>query len=136
MIYKIDEETARADLERLADMMDIDLTLDPDMDAKEQKDSQKSIDTVVKAIRKGDLVITDEGEAVFTPARSKGVDPITFREPTGATLLAADKYSDNQKMHKMYAMVAEMTGTPNATFGKLKKSDMNVVMAVGIIFLG
>lgn len=135
MEYKIDDQTARADLDRLADAMDLDLSVDTTADEKEQKDAQKNTDTVVKAIRKGDLVITEDGEAVYTPARSQ-VGAIKFSEPTGATLLAADRFGDKQKMHKMYAMVAEMTSVEPATFSKLKKSDMNVIMAVGLLFLG
>lgn len=136
MDYKIDEQTARADLDRLAETMDLDLSIDSTADEKERKDAQKSIDTVVKAICKGLLVITEDGEAIYTPARSPQVSAITFREPTGATLLAADRFSDKQKMHKMYAMVAEMASVEPAVFSKLKKSDMNVVMAVGLLFLG
>lgn len=134
--YKLDAETARAELENLAEAMDIDLSADETLNEKERKESQKNVEAVILAIRKGHIVITENNEAVFTPQRSPGVDAITFREATGSTLLAADKYGDNQKMHKMYAMIAEMTGVPNATFSKLKKSDLMVVLAVAAIFLG
>lgn len=134
--YKLDETTATAELERLADMMDLDLEIDSGLEEKERKEAQKTLDTLIKSIRRGDIVITDEGELVFTPVRSPNVPPIKFQEPTGATLLASDKFGDKQKLHKMYAMVAEMTGVEPATFSRLKKSDLNVVMAVGGLFLG
>lgn len=134
--YKLDEQTATAELERLADIMDLDLGVDESLDEKDRKQAKQSLDTIIKSIRKGDSLITDDGELVFTPARSNGVGAITFQEPTGATLLASDKFSDKQKLHKMYAMIAEMTGVEPATFSRLKKSDLNVVMAVGGLFLG
>lgn len=134
--YKLDDETARAELDRLADTMDIDLTIDESLEEKERKESQKNIDNVVKAIRRGSLIVNENGEAVFTPTRSQNVAPITFREPTGSTFLAADKYGEKQKMHKLYAMIAEMTGVENSTFSRLKKPDLLIVIAVGSIFLG
>ena len=136
MEYAIDEQTAKSDLERMADIMDLDLSVDSSLDPKEQREAQKTLDTVIKAIRLGQLVISDEGEATYTPRRSKDVPPITFYEPSGATLLAADKYGDKQKMHKMYAMIAEMCKIEPATFSKLKKYDINGLLAVGGLFLG
>lgn len=134
--YKIDEQTAQQDLERMADIMDLDLSIDQTLEPKEQRESQKTLDTVIKAIRLGSLTIDAEGVATYTPRRSPNVPPIVFYEPTGTTLLAADKFSDKQKMHKMYAMIAEMTKVEPSMFSKLKKYDLSVVMAVGGLFLG
>lgn len=133
--YKVDEQTARAELEALAESLDVDLEVDDTLDEKDRKESQKNIETVIKAIRKGHITIAN-GEATFTPQRSNGVAAITFREATGSTLLAADKFGDKQKMHKMYAMISEMTGVEPPTFSKLKKSDLMIVLAVAAIFLG
>ena len=133
--YIIDAETAHSELERFADAMDLDITIDDDLDKKERKEAQKSISTVLRAIRSGRLVIDDDGIPTFTPTKNN-VAPIRFNEPTGATLIAADKFGDNQKLHKLYAMLAEMAGVPSNTFSKLAMSDLKEVLAVGGLFLG
>lgn len=133
--YIIDAETAQGELERFAGAMDLDIAIDDDLDKKERKEAQKSISTVLRAIRSGRLVIGDDGVPTYTPTKNN-VPAIRFSEPTGATLIAADKFADNQKLHKLYAMLAEMAGVPSNTFSKLAMSDLKEVLAVGGLFLG
>ena len=89
---------------------------------------------VIKAIQKGSLVINDEGLPIFTPKKGDS-GPITFYEPTGASLMAMDKRKKNEDFSKFYSVLGDITKTDAKTFSKLKMSDLRVCMAIGTLFL-
>jgi hypothetical protein len=73
---------------------------------------------------------------VYTPRRSKDIGDITFREPTGATLTAMDRKNQGEDVGKMFATMADMTGTTAKTFAGMQMSDLKVCMAIFNLFLG
>lgn len=132
---KVAKEVAEAEFERFADVMDLDL--DPaDMDEDDKKGLTQQRNRVVSAIQSGALVINESGEPVFTPVRTPGVEPLTFHEPTGASLMAMDRKKKTEDVGKMYALMGEITKTHANTFAKMKMSDLKVCQAVTTLFLG
>lgn len=130
---KIAAEVAETEFDRWADAMDIDHESLAGEDL-ESFNMQKS--KIVKAIVRGSLVISDNDEAVYTPQRSGEVEPITFHERTGASLMAADRVKRDHNVAKMYAILGDMTNQHPSTFAKLKGVDIKVCEALFALLMG
>ena len=131
---KIDLETATAEFQRFVDAMDLDVD-ESTMDEEDKKGFEQQRDKVINAIRAGSLVVSDEGEPIFTPQRTEG-KAITFHEPTGASLMAMDRKKKTEDVGKMYAAMGDITRTHASTFSKMKIADLKICMAVATLFLG
>lgn len=131
----IDRATAEAEFNRFVDLMDLDMT-DAGTDPEEKADKEGARDKIVTSIMRGALVINDDGEPVFTPVRSGDVVPITFHEPTGASLMAMDRVKKNADIKKTYSVLAEITKQNPQLFSALKMGDLKVCLAVLTLFLG
>lgn len=133
--FKVDKDTAEAEFQRFVDMMDLDIdveTLD-DEDKEALKTNKRKI---LKALRRGSLVINDEGEPVFTPRVSARTEAITFYEPEGKSFMASDGKKKGHDIRKSYAIMADMTKTNVQTFSLMKNRDLDVCLAVINVFLG
>lgn len=131
---KVSKEMAEQDFDRFLEAMDIEA--DPaDMDEEDKSgfDQQKS--RVVSAIMSGSVIIDDDGQPVFTPKRSDG-EPITFYEPTGASLMAMDRKKKAEDIGKLYATMSDMTKQPAKRFANMKYGDLKVCIAITTLFLG
>ena len=132
---KIAKEVAEQDFNRFIEAND--LLVEHDGMEKEDRESfgeQKA--RIVRAIAKGHLVINEDGEPVYTPQRSEDSKPLTFHEPTGASLMAMDRKKKNEDVGKLYATMGDMTRTDAKTFSSMKMADLKVCMAVTVLFLG
>lgn len=132
---KIALEVAEQEFNRFVEAMDLDVN-PSDMDEDDKKGFEQQRDRVVSAIQAGTLAISDNGEPVFTPQRSKDIDPITFHEPTGASLMAMDRKKKTEDIGKLYAAMGDMTKTHAGVFSKMKMADLKVCMAITTLFLG
>jgi hypothetical protein len=63
-------------------------------------------------------------------------DPITFYEPTGASLMAMDRKKKAEDIGKLYATMADMTKQPIKRFAGMKYRDLKVCIAITSLFLG
>lgn len=132
---KVALEVAEQEFNRFVEAMDLDV--DPaDMDEDDKKGFEQQRDRVVSAIQAGTVVINDNGEPVFTPQRTKDVEPITFHEPTGASLMAMDRKKKTEDIGKLYAAMGDMTKNHANVFSKMKMADLKVCMAITTLFLG
>ena len=132
--YKVDEDTATAEFDRFMEMMDIDV--DPaGMDDEDKVDFGRHKGLLVKVIRRGSLVINDKGEPVFTPQRGEGGSPITFHEPKGSAIMAMDRKKRGHDVGKMFASIADMTGTSSSTYSNMYSSDLKICLAIATLFL-
>ncbi len=133
--FKIDAETAESEIERFAEAMDLDLDTSK-MDEEDRKafDQQKRVLTL--SIQKGNLIINDKGEPVFTPTMGDNLDPLTFYEPDGASFMTMDKMKKNADVAKMFGIMADMTKTHSKVFAKMKNRDSKVCQAIVTLFLG
>lgn len=129
MTYKIDEETAVDEFDRFAEEMDLDTELrGADDDDRNQFEKMKW--RIVRAIRTGSLIINENGEAIYTPQKSKYDQPLHFRERTGASAMAADGPKKGRDVAKSYAMMADLAQVEPKTFAKLVGVDIKVCEAI------
>lgn len=114
-----------------ADAMCLDISTEG-MDTEDLTAFNKQKRRVLQAVMHGNLVFSDEGEAVYTPFRkkSKSHDPITFGERDGASLMAMDGKKKNSEIAKTYAIMGAMCGVPAKTFAGLAGEDLAVCMAI------
>lgn len=124
-------EVAEAEFQRFADEMDLDLDT-ATMDAEDLAAFNKQKNRLVRAIERGDLVISESGEAIYTPSNpgSKHRDAITFHERTGASLMAMDGKKKGHDVAKTYAVMADMCKVHPSTFAGLKGTDVKVCEAL------
>lgn len=132
---KIATEVAEADFDRFIESSGIYINIEK-MGKEDRESFEEQRGRIVRAIESGALVVNEDGEPVFTPQRSGDVGPLTFHEPTGASLMAMDKKKKDEDVGKMYATMADMAGTSAKTFSQLKMADLKVCMAVATLFLG
>ena len=133
--YKVDKETAESEIERFALAMDLDLdTSEMDEEDRKALDQQKRV--LLLSIQKGNLVINENGEPVFTPTKGENREPLTFFEPDGASFMTMDKMKKNHDVAKMYGIMADMTKTHSKVFAKLKHRDNKICQAIVTLFLG
>ena len=127
--FKVAEDVALSEFDRFAEEMDLDI--DPaNMDEDDLSTFKKQKGRIIKAMRYGDLMVNEEGEAVYTPWRSDYRKPITFHERTGASLMAMDSKKKNHDVSKMYAVLADMTKVHQSDFAKLKGADIKICEAI------
>ena len=124
-------EVAESEFERFTEAMDLDFDTSK-MDSEDLTAFEKQKSKMIRAIEKGALVFNDDGEAVYTPQhrRSKHQDAITFRERTGASLIASDGKKKNQDMAKTYAVMADMCGVHQRVFAGLVGIDAKVCESI------
>lgn len=129
--FKVDADTAEKEFNDWAEAMDLDLDTS-DMDAEDLTGFTKQKKRIVKAVMRGALVFNDNGEAVYTPQRpgSQYKEPITFRERTGASIMAMDGKKKGHDAAKMYAVLADMCKVPPKTFAGMVGEDVKVCEAL------
>lgn len=127
----ITQEVAEQEFDRWAEEMDLDLDTSA-MDAEDLTAFDKHKRRLLRAMRRGALVITGDGEAEYTPQnpRSKHLDAITFHERTGASLMAMDGKKKNHDAAKTYAVMADMCKVHPSTFAGLVGEDVKVCEAL------
>jgi hypothetical protein len=129
---KVAREVCEQEFERFADAMDLDV--DPTrMDAADLKTFDDARHVLLRAMERGQLVIDEKGQPVFTASDGTA---ITFYEPTGATFMSMDTKKKEQEVAKMYAIMAEITRLPDKTFSKMPMRDLKVCRTIVTLFLG
>jgi len=133
-MLKIDLEVAEQEFNRFIDAMCIDA--DPtNMGEEDIEEFNEQKRKIVGAISKGDLVINETGEPVYTPKRSENKDPITFYEPTGANLAEQDKRAKGHSYTRLFTTMGSMTKTNSSRFAKMKMYDLKICQTITILFL-
>lgn len=130
---KIAREVAEAEFQRFADTMELDVDASK-MDPEDAKSLIQQREMIVRAIENGRMIVSDNGEPVYTPTSGEG-KPITFYEPTGATLMAMDGKKKNADVSKLYSAIGDMTRQPPAMFSRMPQRDLKVCIAVASLFL-
>lgn len=134
--YNIDQETAEAEFQRFIDENEIDAD-EQYMDAEDLKAFNKQKRRLVRAIRDGSLVIDEEGRPVYTPqvAASTTHNPLTFRQRSGASLMASDMKKSGHDVGKTYAIMADMTQREAKVFAGLVGRDIKVCEAIFVFLM-
>ena len=133
---KIALDVAEQEFDRFTDMMDLDVDVSR-MDEEDKKSFESQKRPIIRALQMGSLVINEDGEPVYTPQRAGGdVNPITFHEHTGASLMAMDRKKNGENMGKLYSVMGDMTRTNANLFAKMKGGDLKVCQAIVNLYMG
>lgn len=141
--YRVDKETARNEFDRWAGSWDIDTDTD-DMTDDDREAYGVASGSLVRAIRRGILSISEDGTPTYTPrfANTEGAGaggdaaPLEFKVPKGDAALSWDKHKDNQNVHKLNAYMARMVGKDPKFFARMDERDAKVCRAIVLLFLG
>ena len=123
----IAQEVAEQEFDRVCDFFDVDA--DAPMEDDEQESFSRLKAKIVRAISTGSLSINDNGAPTFVT--KSGVE-LTFKEPTGATLLVKTK--DDDPVRKMLAIAMELTGGKTSP-SKLSIRDTSVLASIVNLFM-
>lgn len=123
----LSQEMAEIEFDRWAEAMDLDLD-ESFMDEDDLGQFRKHKRRILSALSSGALVITDDGEASYTPQnpKSKHKEGITFHERTGASVMAMDGKKKGHDIAKTYAVMADMCKVHPSVFAGLVGLDGKV----------
>ena len=127
------KDAAEVEFDRFVEMMDLDV----DPEGWDDEDKKSFVDCkrkIIGAIMDGRLVVDDNGQPVFTPS-GKDAQPITFHEPTGASLIATDAKKQSHAAGKSMRFLADITQVPEVVFSKMASRDLKVCQSIVILFL-
>ena len=125
-------DVAEQEFARFVEAMDLDI--DPaGMDADDRRDFEREKGIFLREVRRGRLTIDETGQPVFSPTEG---EPITFYEPTGATLLELDRVKRGKLMKQTHALLAGITKEPPPRFAKMRMRDYKVCTSVMAFFMG
>jgi hypothetical protein len=130
---KIAKEVAEAEFLRFIEAMDLDADT-TDMSEEDVKGFNNLKAPLIKAIQKGNLVVNESGEFVFTPTKGDGKS-IVFKEPTGSSLQAQDKRKSAETYARLYLTMGDMTGMPASYFSSCHWRDLKVMTSIVTLFL-
>lgn len=135
--YKIDEKTAEMEFEKFCEMWDIDN--DTSAMSEEDKDGfEKQKSNLIKAFRKGRLILDREKRSlVYTVSEfsEKAGETIILKGAKGSDLMAADRYKENDSVHKTQAIIASMSNLPVSYISSLDMTDLNVLQSCAVLFI-
>lgn len=130
---KVAREVAEQEFARWAEAMDLVAKMDPDkLDQADKKSLAETREIILNAIERGMLVVEDGGQFVFTPSSG---EPITFYEPTGASLMAADTAGAGKDVQKTLRVLADFTRQSVQRYAGMKNRDLRVCQAILVLFL-
>jgi hypothetical protein len=131
MKYKVAEEVAEQEFERLCEANRIDYDVS-DLNEEETTDWLELRGGIVKLIRQGTLVVSEDGKPIYTPPG--GSKSLTFHRPTGATLMALDSHKD-KRVANLTAAMADMTRVNSGEFGRMDSRDFQACGRIANLFL-
>ncbi|MEG1884839.1 MAG: hypothetical protein RR182_01025 [Alistipes sp.] len=131
--FVVNRENAEIEIQRFFDDMDIDSDVSK-LDEDDRKGFLENKEILIGAVMDGRLVINENSEPVYTPKRGTP-NPLTFREPTGATYMAMDQKKTGQDVGKMMALMDAMTKSAPGTTAKLANVDFKVARSIAVLFL-
>lgn len=131
MKYKVADEVAEQEFERLCDANRIDYDTS-ELKEDEAKEWAETRAQIVRLLKLGTLVVNEDGRPVYTPPGSS--KSITFYRPTGASLIAGDGLKD-KNIQATLTCTADITRTPVQDFAKMDVMDAKACMRITGLFL-
>lgn len=132
---KVDKVVAEQEFMRFVDTMGLDVD-EGSLTDEDKAGLNTNRSRMLKAIQNGSLVITENGEPLYTPQRSENATPLLFAEPEGSALMEMDRKKAGADVGKMFVIMGSIAHVPQGTFAKLKIGDLNVCMAITTLYLG
>lgn len=131
--YKVATEVAEAEFLRLCEANRVD-TDTSELTEEERRDWEGLKGDIVKDIRRGTLIVGEDGKPTYTPpGSSKGY---TFHPATGATLMALESYGSGKNISNLVAAMAEVTRTADrGEFSRLPAKDFQACSRIMRLFI-
>ena len=127
-------EVAESEFARFLDAFDLtEKTQAKTLDADDRKSFEDTKQTLLRAMRRGTLVLNEKGEPVFTPTQ-KNTNPITFREPTGRHMKAMDQVKQGASVERGIYLMSSITGEVRQRFEEMARRDLAVCEALVVLF--
>lgn len=131
----VSKDMAFSEFERFTTAMDLDVDI-AEMDQDDVKTFKEVRDQLIKSMMRGNLVIDEKGQPVFTPSGMPEANALTFHEPTGGTLMSMDRRKVGEDISKMVIVMTEMCKTTDKVFSSMPNRDFKVCSAIVAVFLG
>ena len=127
----VDYETAELELGHWAERMDLDWD-EQYMDEDDLQALEKHQRRLIRSMQDGNVSFDEEGYITYQPTnkKSKHSERITFRERTGASLMAIDRYKDSEQVRKTYAIMSDITGLSPKHFSGLVGNDIKICESI------
>ncbi len=135
--YKLSEESARNAVLELVEYYNIDVDAMPDRKQRGQVES--ALGQLVRFYRMGILENIREGgilkvkQTLQAPPGS--MTEIIYGEMSGEAKQASDGYDENDRYHRIYAILSFLTGLTPDAIAKLKRADLSAAEDLGLVFL-
>lgn len=129
------QEVAEREFARFLDAMDLtEKVSTKTLDADDRKAFDANKVVVLLAMRRGALVIDEQGQPIFTPVKGVDQKPIVFKEPTGATIKALDQAKKDNGGERTIILLGAITGEVQARFVKMVRRDLAVCESLALLF--
>lgn len=129
----VSQEVAEAEFERMIKAACVELEGMTEEEIAAYEDVKRPL---VKAIQRRSVVVQDSGFPTLILSKPVGaLERVTFREPTGSSLLAAGDSRVKNEVQKLYNMMGDNTGIAPAMFGKMCMPDVKIAIGLAKIFL-
>lgn len=129
------QEVAEREFARFLEAMDLtEKVSTKNLDADDRKAFESNKQVLLVAMRRGSLVIDEQGQPTFTPVKSVDFRPIVFKEPTGATVKAMDQAKQGNNGERGIILMSAISGEVQARFVKMVRRDYAVCEAITLIF--
>lgn len=139
MDYKVDKETAKAELERWFDAWNMEFDED-EFSQEERADFDSRIKDLIFALRKLRLKFDDESnELEYTlrnPVQSTGeITQVNIPIPKGINVIEMDSYKEGQDIKKAFSMVSSLIKKPVSIVSKMDERDIYFILGINTLFL-
>lgn len=134
MTELVAREVAEMQFDKFCDDMAIDTNVEK-MKEADADGFNENKEIIIAAMMSGAIILNDDSEPVFTPTRKGFPNPLTFREPSGADLMAMDRKKSGEDVGKMFALMDSITKSVPGTCSKLKGPDLKTAQAIMVLFM-
>ena len=133
----IDNETANFEFERFCESWRIDYELE-DANQEEKNDFNVLKKRLVKTIKEGRLYLNEDRTLTYILS-DFNIDTIKgkkliIKRPLGDSYMSMDHYKDQQNMHKMYSIIANMVGHSTQYLSRLDGADLDDLTGIFTLF--
>lgn len=132
--FKLSEESATAEFNKILDCYDIDPEKDFTSDMKDAYEQLKM--KIVKAIRTGRLNVKNDSDGMkLVQTLKNGTTTITYNEISATAKMAMASASKDDSFGKIYEVMGSLSNLGSSAITQLKGSDLILCESLGTLFL-
>ena len=136
LLKAVPPEVAMKEFDRFCEEWDIETDFS-EMSQDDIDSFNQAKNPIVKAIKKGRLVVLEDGRLEVYLVKSDLLERDSIiLDVSKADLLAMDNHKEGRNMHKSLAYSASMAGIPEKLMYKVHPVDFKIIQKVVLLFLG